>query len=275
MKKSINAWSVPESVDFETMFRQVKQAGFDGIELNVDVEGSSVHCLSQKTTDRELAAIRALSEKYGLPVTGISSSLYGGLLGSDDAKSRGEGQNLLRSQLRCAKALGADGILVVPGGIGEDCPMARAYENASRSLHEMKEEIEDSGIFVGLENVWNGFFLSPFDLRNFIDSLGSKSVGAYFDVGNVAISSSPEHWIEILGSRIGKVHVKDFARTHGRNTGWFVNLLEGSIDWKAVMTALRGAGYEGFLTAELGIMRQSPEYLYEITSSALDAILAE
>ena len=275
MKKSINAWSVPESVDFGTMFRQVAQAGFDGIELNVDREGASAHCLSRTTTAEELAAVRALSAKYGLPVVSISSSLYGGLLGSDDEQSRGEGQNLLRSQLRCAKALGADGILVVPGGVGEDCTMARAYENAFRSLHEMKEEIEASGIFVGLENVWNGFFLSPFDLRDFIDSLGSKSIGAYFDVGNVAISSSPEHWIEILGGRIGKVHVKDFARTHGRNTGWFVNLLEGSIDWKAVMAALRGAGYDGCLTAELDIMRQSPEYLYEITSSALDVILAK
>lgn len=275
MKKSINAWSVPENVGFETMFRQISHAGFDGIELNIDKAGSSAHSLSPETTAEQLGAVMELSRKYSLPVVSISTSLYGDLLGSGDAGQRRRGQDLLRCQLRFAQALGADGILVVPGGIGASRSMARAFENSYASLNEIKGEIEASGVFVGLENVWNGFFLSPFDMKNFIDSFGTKSIGAYFDVGNVAVGSAPENWIEILGGRIGKVHVKDFARTHGRYTGWFVNLLEGSICWKGVSTALAKAGYDGYLTAELGVMEQSPEYLYDITASALDAIISK
>ena len=69
MKKSINAWSVDSKTGFEEMFQQIKAAGFDGIELNVDAEeGKSAHSLTLSTTDEELAAVKALSEKYQLPV---------------------------------------------------------------------------------------------------------------------------------------------------------------------------------------------------------------
>ncbi|MFQ9799070.1 MAG: hypothetical protein ACLR23_09180 [Clostridia bacterium] len=42
MKKAINAWSVPGSISFETMFQQIAAAGFDGWRLNLDADDSSV-----------------------------------------------------------------------------------------------------------------------------------------------------------------------------------------------------------------------------------------
>lgn len=271
MKKGINAWSIPEGVSFEDMFRQISDAGFDGIELNVDAPGSSAHNLSLETNESELEAIRKLSEKYKLPISSISTSLYGATLGSDSQEERERGKTILRKQLFCAKGLGADGILVVPGGISEKCSIKKAYENVYTSLSSMKEEIAGGDIFVGLENVWNNFFISPTDMAGFIDKLDCKNLGAYFDVGNVAIFAHPEHWIEILDKRIGKIHVKDFRRTGG-NAGTFVNLLEGSINWKNVIAALKTAGYSGYITAELGAMPETPEYLYKITDMALEAI---
>ena len=38
MKKSLNAWTVDSKTGFEQMFRELKEAGFDGVELNVDKE---------------------------------------------------------------------------------------------------------------------------------------------------------------------------------------------------------------------------------------------
>jgi len=54
MKKSINAWSVDSKANFEDMFAQIKKAGFDGIELNIDGEGRSAHSLSLDMTNQEL-----------------------------------------------------------------------------------------------------------------------------------------------------------------------------------------------------------------------------
>lgn len=272
MKKAINAWSIPENVTFEEMFSQISKAGYDGIELNIDKEDSSSHSLTLTTDKACLDKISELSKKYSLPVCSISTSLFAPeTLGSDDEKCRESGKLIIRKQLEYALALGADGVLVVPGGIGENRSIKRAYENSFESLSSMKSEIAQGHIKVGLENVWNNFFASPVDMKNFIDSLDCKNIGAYFDVGNVMIFSHPEHWIEILGSRIMKIHLKDFIRTSG-NAGTFVNLLEGSVCWAKVMNALRTAGYDGYLTAEVAALPQSPEYLYESTKLALDKI---
>lgn len=275
MKNALNAWSCPSNHDFETVFRTLKAAGFDGVELNVDgATNASAHSLTLDVTDAELSRIRELSERYGLPVASISTSLYGPeTLGADRAEDRAMGCKILETQMRCAKVLGADGILVVPGGIGENRSILRAWENAQETLASMKSVIEGGDVKVGVENVWNGFFMSPVEMARFIDELNIRNLGAYFDVGNVEIFSYPEYWIEALGRRIVKIHVKDFLRT-GANAGTFVNLLEGSIRWGKVMEALRAAGYDGFITAELGGMPETPEYLYRITKDALDVIRA-
>ena len=96
-----------------------------------------------------------------------------------------------------------------------------------------------------------------------------------FDVGNVTAFSNAEYWIEILDTRICKIHVKDFKRNGGgvSKGGCYVNLLEGDVNWNKVIPALRKAGYDGYLTAELSIMEKCPEFLYKITSEALDIII--
>lgn len=272
MIKSLNAWTVPSEVGFEEMFTALKKAGFEAVELNLDAPGAGNHALSLETTPEELASIRALSEKIGLPVCSVSSSQWGkSTLGSP--KGEIPAPVLMKKQIECARALGADGILVVPGGIGDDCSIADAWKNVREQLEACREIIENGGVKVGLENVWNNFFLSPMEMAALIDEMNMKNLGAYFDVGNVALLSYPEYWIDILGSRIVKIHVKDFERS-GWNAGHFVNLLEGSVRWDKVVCALRRAGYDGPLTAELSAMPKTPEYLYESTVRALDTILA-
>lgn len=273
MKRFINAWSVPNGTDFPTMFRELSAHGFEGVELNIDADNSSGHSLTMDTTPEELAEIRALSVKYSLPVGSISTSLYGKCsLGSADGSVRESGKALLLRQLDFAAALGATGILVVPGGIGE-VSMKQAYANCFETISALKPEIERRRIFVGVENVWNSFFLSPFDMARFIDSFECEYIGAYFDVGNIAVFSRPEDWIDILGSRIGKVHVKDFSGVRTMCRGAFVPLLAGAIDWAAVAPALKAAGYDDSLTAEVDIARADTDYHYNNVNNALGVII--
>jgi hexulose-6-phosphate isomerase len=89
----------------------------------------------------------------------------------------------------------------------------------------------------------------------------------------VAVCSYPEHWISALGSRIIRIHVKDFKRTPSWYRGHFVNLFEGDIDWQSVMTTLRQTGYNGPITAELSAMPRQPDYLYRITAEALSRMI--
>lgn len=278
IKKSINAWSVDGKTGFDEMFSLLKKAGFDGVELNVDKEDSSAHSLTMTTSTEQLSEIKRLSEKHSLPVVSISTSLYGGKLGSPDKTIREEAQAILKKQLECADALGADGILVVPGGISDDVSLLEAWNNSKRALSELKDEIKERGIYVCVENVWNGFFTSPFDMCKFIDELDCDYIRAYYDVGNVVEFSTTEHWIEVLGDKIKKIHFKDFKRNGGRlhSGGTWEDITKGDVMWDKVVSELRRAGYDGYLTAEVFKQDDSQSFAdyYSEVSKQLDAVLS-
>lgn len=259
MKTSLNAWSVEGSLGMEDMFRAVSRAGFDGIELNLDAPGAA-HGLSMNTTEEDCAAIRSYSEKYNLPVVSISTSLSGGMSGH-----REQWENyrvLLRKQLELAKALGAKGILTVPGGMNADTTLKAARETSIEFYRTMKDEIEAFGIPVGLENVWNGFFLSPYDMTSMLDEIDSPAVGAYFDAGNMLAFSVSEYWAEVLAGRIVCVHVKDYKRHGGLNSGGtWEDITEGSANWAAIVPALKKGGFDGYLTGEVG--KADPEMSWD------------
>lgn len=273
MIRSINAWSVPPEWSFAETFAQVAAAGFEAIELNIDGPDRSAHALTMDMTDRQLSDIAALSQKHNLPVTSISTSLYGDKLGGPGPERKQQARELLEKQLTCAHALGADCVLVVPGGISDAWSIKAAWDTARETLLSMRGLIEGAPARVGLENVWNRFFMSPYDMVSFIDGLAIRNLGAYFDVGNVAVYSRGEYWIEILGKRIYKVHVKDYKQG-AYDAHAFVNLMQGGVRWGHVVRALKKAGYDGALTAELGLIEDAPDYLLNITNDALKRIIA-
>ena len=250
MNKSLNAWTVEGSLPMEAMFEAVARAGFDGIELNVDAPGAA-HALSMETTEEDYAAIRGYEEKYGLPVVSISTSLSGGMSGIPEKWE--DARRLLRKQIEAAKALGAGGILTVPGGMGHGRTLKTARENSIAFYKTVKDEIEASGIKVGLENVWNGFFLSPYDMTSMLDEIDSPAIGAYFDAGNMLAFSVSEYWAEVLAGRIVCVHVKDYKRYGGINSGGtWEDITHGSANWAEIIPALKKGGFDGYLTGEVG-----------------------
>ncbi|MBQ4087126.1 MAG: sugar phosphate isomerase/epimerase [Clostridia bacterium] len=256
MKKSINAWMVSDTTGFAEMFEELKRAGFEAVELNLDKKERSHHSLSLETTDEELAAIRTMAEEAGLEIASVSSSLYGTLMG--DTSCHEELDKILFCHIRLAKKLGVDSILVVPGAdICGGADIRTAYDTCFSYLNGRKEKIEQEGVYVCLENVWNGFFTSPFDMASFIDRLDSPYIKAYYDVGNTVAFSDTASWIRILGNRIERIHVKGYKRSSILNTGGaWVDLPDGSINWKDVLKALAEIGYDGYFTAEVTRTRE-------------------
>src|SRR5579862_5132559 len=74
MKKSINQWAFPypEKMNLEQCLRLAKDAGFDGIELNYDLDND----LSPKSGTKEYAEIRKLADKIGIQISGLCSFLF-------------------------------------------------------------------------------------------------------------------------------------------------------------------------------------------------------
>ena len=175
--------------------------------------------------------------------------------------------------LEVAKGLGADTILVVPGVVTSDVSYKTAYDRALGAFRELAAEAEKYQVSIGVENVWNKFLLSPLEMRRFIDEVGSDWVGAYFDAGNVLAFGFAHHWVEALGDKICKVHVKDF-RTEVGNIRGFTSLFEGDMDWVALVESLKSVGYDSYLTAELSPYRYQPEMLVTDTAEKLRRVVS-
>ena len=276
MKKSISYWSFSGKHVFQAM-QTAKDAGFDGIELTLDAEGD----VTMQTTAAQLAEIRSAAQELGLALPSVASSLFWAYsFTSDDPNEREQAHQAAVCEIQTAKALGADTVLVVPGSVSVEFVPERpvvAYDVCwERALQEMKRLApiaEEAGINIGIENVWNRFLLSPLEMRQFLDEIGSERVGAYFDVGNVVYSGYPEQWIRILGKRIKKVHFKDFRRNPG-GLNSFVDLLSGDVDWPAVMQAFADIGYDDWVTGEMipPYTHASDQIIYN-TSASIGRIL--
>ena len=254
MKKGINIWSFPAGMSIEECIRLAARVGYDSIELSLDATGP----LSLESSDEQIASFKTLADEAGIEISSLASGMYWDTpLTSDDPAVRQEAMRRVRFQLKAAKLLGCDAILVVAGCVGasfiESCPVVdydTAYERAVAAAKELSRDAEAQGVTICMENVWNMFLLSPLETRRFIDEVGSDYVKVYFDTGNVVVTGYPEQWVKILGKRIGRVHIKDFRRVVGNING-FVDLLGGDVDFPAVMKALRACGYDGYLTAEM------------------------
>lgn len=276
MKKGISIWSFPAG-ELKDNFALAKKAGFDGVEVALDEVGE----VSLTSSEKDLLRVKEMAESTGLELYSVASGLYWQYwLNDDDAAVREKARDIVKKHLECAAALGCETILVIPGTVnaefaapGKVVDYESTYSRSLEAICSLSEYAEKCGVEIGLENVWNKFLTSPVEMREFIDKVGSKYVGSYFDVGNVLFNGYPEHWIKILGERIKKVHFKDYRIAAGGLHG-FVDLLAGDVNYPAVMEALRGIGYDGWVSAEMipNYTHYTETIIYN-TSNAMDRIL--
>ncbi len=90
---------------------------------------------------------------------------------------------------------------------------------------------------------------SPLEMKRFLDEIDSEYVRAYFDIGNIIYIGYPEQWIKILGDRIRRLQFCD-CRFDQCGLGMFVDLLEGDVDYEAVMHAVQEIGYDDWAIVE-------------------------
>jgi hexulose-6-phosphate isomerase len=277
VKASFSLFSFAQDDKPAELFPLIKKAGSEGAEPVLSDAGY----LNPSSSDNDIRALRALAEKNGLVIPSLGVwSLWEHNLLSDNAETRETARNIIRFQLRAARLLGADTILVVPGYVGTEFASKPerirydiAYERAAEAFTVLSVDAEREGVKIGIENVWNRFLLSPVETARLVDEVGSPFFGVYFDVGNIMYIGYPEQWIEILGKRIFKIHLSDY-RTSQAGLGAFVDLFAGDVDFKAVVNALKMAGYDDWLTLEmLPNYKQFPRTSIFSNKAAVDTIL--
>ena len=257
----------------ESVLVQTKKFGFDALELGISTEG----ILTTNTSKAECLKIRQTIDDSGVFVDSMGTGISWGISPtSNDEATRKKSIKLHEDALKVAGNLGCKALLIVPGVVkspisSDIVRYDRALDRLRHALNHLLPIAEDQDVDLCMENVWNGFFYSPIELRDFVDSFTSDKLGVYLDIGNlIGYQQYPPHWIELLNSRIKRVQVKDFQE----NFDWtgsfsFCDLGAGDVPWKETIDALKVINYQNTIIAE---MLPWDETILSRTSAAMDQL---
>lgn len=206
-------------------FKMLKEVGFHGTELRTENK------VDYKT-------YREAVDKSGLPVHGIVNS----------------NKPDLNTAVKFASDMGGTSVLYV-AKYDRSRPLMESWNETIAVIRTGLDAAEEHKVNILVENVWAGFLISALDVERYVDEVNHPWFGAYFDVGNNVRWGVPQHWIEILGDRIGKLDIKEWNEkkhnSEGLRAGFGSELGDGTIDWAAVRASLRKIGYRGWATAEV------------------------
>ena len=144
----------------------------------------------------------------------------------------------LRKHIERAKAVGspivrallASDRYAMPAG-----PVEQSIEAGLKILREVRSQVLDAGIKVGLENHKD---IQAWRTRQLIDAAGKDFVGSYLDTGNpVFVAEHPLTTLEELGPVAVSFHLRDsvvYEQPGGIAVQW-VPLGEGTVDFKALV----------------------------------------
>ncbi|QGJ70365.1 Sugar phosphate isomerase/epimerase [Planctomycetales bacterium 10988] len=214
--------------------QELKQLGFDGVE-------------SHSPGIADIKALRRAMKKVDFPIHGLVNKVHWRQRLSDpDPKVRQIGQDAMQQAIKDANFLGASSVLLVPGKVtGENENHDQVWERSIKEIRKFMPLASRLGVYVLIENVWNGFCETPEEFRDYIDEIDHPWCGAYFDIGNCRKFSPSEDWIRTLGERTIKLDVKDWGKENG-----FCRLGEGDVNWKEVTKALNEINFKGWATRE-------------------------
>ena len=201
LKKSTLISMLPKAASYADRFAIGREAGFEAIEVGTIGEEAAA------------AEIREASQKTGLKVHSVmNAEHWRSPLSSSDPAVVDRSVKGMETSLKNAALWGAETVLLVPAVVDAGTSYRDAWTRSQRVIRErLMPMARDLKVVIAVEEVWNKFLLSPLEFARYVDEFESPWVRAYFDVGNVVLYGYPQDWIRTLGSRIVKVHLKDFS----------------------------------------------------------------
>jgi hexulose-6-phosphate isomerase len=225
-------------------FQLAKECGFEAVEVGTIEDPAAAD------------AVKKASDETRLPIHSVMNMGHWEFpLSSPKPEVVARSLKGMETSLNNAKLWGARTVLLVPAVVNAEVSYQQAWERSQKEIRKLIPLAEKNKVIIGIEEVWNKFLLSPLEMAHYIDEFKSPWIRAYFDVGNVVLYGYPQDWIRTLGSRIVKLHLKDFTfrrdKQIGKTVADWVDLRDGDIDWKAIHAALTEIGYKGDATVEL------------------------
>lgn len=242
---------------------EAARLGAEGVQLHALHPG---HDLTAFPPAR-LGELRARCDDLGLAISAICGDLPG-----HGFRCAGENPAKIEREKRIIDLLPALGCRVVTTHIGviPSDPLHRDYEPMRAALAELGDHAAARGAVLAIETGPE----TAETLKTFIDATGSRGVAVNLDPANLVmvLNADPVAAVRTLRGHIAHTHVKDGIHLRASDPekvyaafaeGGFEQLVaetgelfaevppgEGQVPWPAYLAALRGTGFDGFLTVE-------------------------
>jgi fructoselysine 3-epimerase len=243
--------SVFVNYPIQEAIQRIGKAGYDG----VDIWGGRPHIYRQDFSINELKSIRSLAEQLQLKINSFLPAFYRyphNLCSPNDIIR----QDTLTYVYQCADnavLLGADYLLVCPAKIIYGQTIEDGWSRMVDSLQNICEYVAQyAGMKVMLEPVNRQAFdliNTASDAVHMIEQVDYPDLGIILDSGHMHLEEgSVKEAIQIAGNRLFQVHINDNDGQHQQN------LIpgEGTFNFQSFIAQLDEAGFDGFLSAELG-----------------------
>lgn len=232
-------WTTNVGREHEALLRDIRETGFDGVEIPV-FEGTS----------DDFADLGRLLDDLGLERTAVSANGDPAMnLISPDATQRTAGVDYLRWAIDCTVALGADRLSgplhSTLGHFSGQGPSKDELAWSVASQRAIGDHARDRGVTVCLEalNRFECYLLNTMDdLSAHIDEIGHPNIRAMYDTFHANIEElDPCLALTRNARNVAHIHISENDRgVPGR----------GNIDWDATFDAIRQIGYDDWLTIE-------------------------
>ena len=227
------------SQDFEVALDFAKTYKLDCVELRSAYEKGPFDY-----TEEDILAIKALSDRYGIPVTAISSPMFKCEYSEENIKLHTE---KFKKLLGFAKILGAKKIrcfdFLKNEGVSREM-IRDAYKEAYAAA-----EADGVSILIESEPTTNSQCCK--DIKELVETVNRPLFKALYDPGNNIYATDeipyPDGYLAIK-DLIGHVHIKDAKREGGETVATAVG--EGEVDYPALFAELKRIGYDGDIMLE-------------------------
>jgi D-psicose/D-tagatose/L-ribulose 3-epimerase len=231
-------WTTNVTGKHEKLLKDIKATGYDGVEIPI-FEGSP----------DDYKRVGDMLDRIGLERTAVSAMGDPAMNLIGDAAARKSGIDYMKWAIDCASALGADRLsgplhstLGQFSGVG---PTSTEKKRSVSSQRAIGDHAAKKGVTIGLEalNRFECYLVNTMDgLCAHLDEIGHDNIKAMYDTFHCNIEEAdPIGAFTKHTKHIVHVHISENDRgVPGR----------GNIPWKKTFSAIRGSGYDGWLTIE-------------------------
>lgn len=224
----------------EKGLRMVKEAGFDGVDYNMQTYqlGDDYQEIAKE--------VRMLLDEIGLCCIQTHAP-HNFVFGTAMNFSNQQYRETFRS-IEFTRILGAEKC-VIHGSPVPDGPLSGQFMEHNYLYYKtFEEEAKRCGVYIGVENLKYGILPRPEYINRIIGMLDSPVYYPHVDIGHAAlVGVEPEKFLKKLNCLpVRGIHVHDF----NVQTDHMLPFL-GKSDWDRIIKTLVDIGYEGDMTLEI------------------------